>query len=121
MHDPEDSGHPAAQQEQDVVDLGLDGRGRIDRTQRPVRGRGIEKLLDGGGEEGLLVGEDAKDGALGDARGIRDLTGADLAAVLDEERDDGVDDHRPALVHRHGLRAGAGRLLNFGHPSTLNE
>ena len=42
-------------------------------AERGLGRRGVERGLDGGLEERVLVGEDPEDGALGDAGGLRDL------------------------------------------------
>ena len=64
---------------------------------------GVGGVVDDGRDELVLVGEDAEDGALGDARGLGDLAGRDHLAVLEEQRQHGLDDHRPPLVGRQRL------------------
>ncbi len=111
----------AAQLKQDVGDFGLERQLRVDGPQALVERPGVEELLDGGLEQRILVGEHAKDGALGDARRLGDLAGGHFAALLDQQRDDGVDDHRATIIRRQRFGAGARLLVDPGHDSTLSE
>ena len=99
-HDPENAGHPAAKLYQDGIHL-LDQRQvRVNRTEPLVKCRRVEKLLDRGLEQGILVGEHAKNGALGDAGRLGNPPGGDLPPLLHQERDDRVDDHRAPVIRR---------------------
>ena len=68
-----------------------------------------------GGDQRVLVGEDPEDRALGDAGRLGDLAGGDHLAVLEQQREGGVDDRRPPLVGRQGTRPLA--LDDLHHPA----
>ena len=66
----------------------------------------VEHVLQHGVDQGLLGREGPKDRALGDVGGLGDLSGADLAAELLEQRLGGGDQCGPAFVGGQGGRAG---------------
>jgi hypothetical protein len=106
---------------QDAHRLGdgvLEGQLEVDRRQRLLGGCGIGAVLDDGGDQLVLVGEDPEDRALGDARGFGDQLRRDHLAVLQEQRQHGLDDHRPAFVGRQGLGA-LGPADGRGHGEEL--
>ena len=81
---------------------------RIDRRERRIDRRHVERGLEHGLDEAVLVGKDAEDGALRDPGGFGDLAGGDGGAVRQEERQGGGDDLGPAL--RGGSAAARARL-----------
>jgi hypothetical protein len=60
--------------------------------------RRVDRLLRRGQHQGLLVREDPEDRPLRDTSGLRDLTGRDLVAPLDQQRQHRMHDRLPALV-----------------------
>ena len=77
-------------------------------SERGVRRGGVERRLDHGLDQRLLVREDPEDRALGDAGGLGDLAGGDRGAVGEDQGQRGRDDLGPALGR------GAGRWLGCG-------
>ena len=71
-------------------------------------------------EQLVLVRERTEDGALGDSRRVRDLAGRHHLAVLEQERNGGLDDHRPPLVGRKRRGAPPGRCHSHG-PQGMSE
>ena len=71
------------------------GDGVVDR-------RRVERGVDDGLDQGLLVGEDPEDRAFGDAGGLRDLAGRDRGAVREQQRERRRDDLGPAFGGRQG-------------------
>ena len=84
-----------------VLERQVDVDGR-ERLLDPGRVGGV---LDDGGDQLVLVGEDAEDRALGDAGGLGDLARGDHLAVLEQQGEHGLDDHRPPLVGRQRFRS----------------
>ena len=72
------------------------------------RGR-VDGLLDRRQHQAPLVREDPEDRALGDAGGPGELAGADVPALLDEERHEHVEDRLAAVLGGHGGGAGGHR------------
>lgn len=70
----------------------------IDRPQRTLERSLVERGLEGGVEQFVLVGEDPEDRALGDACGTGDLFGGDRLTVLGEQGPDRVDDRGASLL-----------------------
>ena len=90
---------------------------RVDGAELGFDRGGIERLLDGGFDQRLLVDEDPEDRSFGDAGRLRDLPGGDLGAVGDEQRHGRGEDRGPPLLCRHRRRPGARRptFLTFGN------
>jgi len=78
----------------------------IDLGESDEGGLGLEGVLQDGVDQGVLVGEDPEDRALGDAGRLRDLAGADLAPVLDQQRLGRRHDGSAPFVGGEGSRAG---------------
>ena len=65
----------------------LEGRARSGwRASAASSGCGVERGLDDGDDDLVLVGEDPEDRALGDAGRLGDLAGRDPVAVLEQQR-----------------------------------
>ena len=76
--------------------------------ERRVDRRRVEGRLDDGLDQGLLVGEDPEDRALGDAGGLGDLAGGDRRPVGQEQGEGGGDDRGPR-ARAAGRAAARGR------------
>ena len=91
-------GHAPAQDVDRGDEAGLEGECRVDRVERGVDRAGVERRVDDGRDQRLLVGEDAEDRALGDAGRLGDLAGGERGAVGEQQRERGLDDAGPALL-----------------------
>ena len=87
-------------QHRGLDELGLEGQLGVDRSQRALERLLVERRLEGGVEQLVLVGEDPEDRALGDARGACDLLRGDRLAVLGEQGPHRLDDRRTPLLGR---------------------
>ena len=80
-----------------------------DVGERGFERRGVEGGLDDGGDDLVLVGEDAEDRAFGDAGRLRDLAARHPVAVLEQQR------HAAAtIVDRRSSGGRAAARLVFG-------
>ena len=94
------------------------------RGQLGERGRGVERRVDRRLDQRVLVGEDAEDGALGDAGRLGDLPGGHLRAVLREQRQGGRDQGGPPLLGRQRAGPPSGAPdggAGYGHSTQVNE
>ena len=78
----------------------------VDGSQLGLDGGRVERLVDAGVDDLVLAVEDPEDRALGDARRLGDLLGADGAALVPQQRDGGGDDRGPPVVGGHRGSAG---------------
>ena len=81
-----------------LEELRLEGQRGLDRPQCELELLLVERRVERGVEELVLVGEDPEDGAFGDAGCVGDLLGGDRFAVLGEQRADRFDDRRSPLL-----------------------
>ncbi len=91
-----------------------EGQGGIDRAEQSLERGWIERRIDDCAQQFVLVRERTEDGALGDSRRVGDLAGRHHLAVLEQERNGGLDDHRPPLVGRKRRGASSGRCHSHG-------
>ncbi len=73
----------------------------VDACDFELDGSRIHPRFDRLMDQRALVGKDTEDGPLGDTGRLGYLAGGDVGTLLDEERDDRLDDCSPAVVRRH--------------------
>jgi hypothetical protein len=92
---------------------------RVDRGDGVQREPRIERAGQRRDEQRVLVREDAEDGPLGDARGLRDLPGADIRTVLTQQGDRRGDQGRTPFLGRQSRHPPAALTLDRRHEARL--
>lgn len=77
-----DVSHPSSDDLDGRCQLLIEGQRPFDLGERPLGGRGVEREVDRGLNDSVLVSKNPEDRPLCDVGGVRDLSGGDGGAVL---------------------------------------